>query len=139
MAQTIQKTKRKVTVAQFLEAQIDSSDKSQQDIAEEVGFARPTMVSMVKLGKAKLPLDKARAMAHALGVDEKDFFFRCFEEYLPDIYNELAIAMGNQPILTDNEMEIINRIRQARPENPGIKTDEQNAAFEKFIDTLTGE
>ena len=135
----IQKTRRKLNVAQFLEAQINSSDKSQQDIADEVGFSKATMVSMIKLGKAKVPLDKARSIARSLGLDEKDFFFRCFEEYLPSIYDELVDLQGNQPILTDNEVEMIQRIRKARPENPGIKTAEQNSAFEKFIDTLVGE
>ena len=135
----IQRTRRKVSVAQFLEAQINASDKSQQEIAEYVGFNKPTMVSMIKLNKAKVPLDKARALARALGVDEKDFFYRCFEEYLPVIFNELVELQGNQPILTDNEIDIVNRIRQARPENPSIKTAEQEAAFSKFLDTLTGE
>lgn len=131
------RSKRKVNVAQYLEAQINSSDKSQLEIAEEVGFAKPTMVSMIKLGKAKVPLDKARAVARALGVDEKDFFFRCFEEYLPSVFDELQDLLGNQPILSDSEAEIISRLRQYT-DNPQIKTPQQDVAFQKFAESLAG-
>lgn len=131
--------KRKMTVAQFLEAQINACDRSQGEIAELVGFAKPTMVSMVKLGKAKVPLDKARALAKAIGVDDRDFFLRCLEEYLPVIYEEIQSMQESQPLLTDNEIDIINKIRAKRPENPYVHTPEQHAALDKFIDTLTGE
>ncbi|MDH2045623.1 helix-turn-helix transcriptional regulator [Acinetobacter johnsonii] len=136
---TISKSRRKVTVAQFLEAQINSSDKAQHEIAEEVGFAKPTMVSMVKLGKAKVPLDKAQPIAKALGIDSRDFFMRCLEEYLPVVFNEIVELTKDQPILSQNEIDIIKRIREARPENPSIKTPEQNRAFDNFLATLTGE
>lgn len=136
---TIAKSRRKKSVAQFLHAMIEASDKLQQDIANDLGWEKPNMVSMLKLGKAKVPLNKSRALAKSIGFDERDFFFRCLEEYYPEIYTEVSELQNGQPVLTDNEIEIISRIRAARPENPGIKTPEQNAAFDRFIETLTGE
>ncbi len=130
-----QRKQRKVTVAQFLEAVINASDKQQHEIAEEVGFAKSNMVSMIKLGKAKVPMDKARKIARSLGLDEKDFFLRCLEEYLPSIHQEV-VEILDQPALTENEIDIINRIRSVRPENPGIETPEQEEAFSRFVATL---
>jgi hypothetical protein len=78
-------------------------------------------------------------IAKALGIDSRDFFMRCLEEYLPVVFNEIVELTKDQPILSQNEIDIIKRIREARPENPSIKTPEQNRAFDNFLATLTGE
>lgn len=131
--------KRKMTVAQFLEAQINACERSQGEIAEMVGFSKPTMVSMIKLGKAKVPLDKARALAKAIGIDDRDFFWRCLEEYLPSLNDEIQSMMQDQPVLTDAEIDLIKKLREKNVENTYIHTEKQFDALDKLAATMTGE
>ena len=55
----------------FLETQILTlrPTKSQAEIAAEAGFVNPNMLSMIKGGKTRLPLDRVPALAKALNVD----------------------------------------------------------------------
>ena len=43
--------------------------KTQAEIAEEAGFVNPNMVTMIKQGATKLPIDRVPALAKALEVD----------------------------------------------------------------------
>ena len=55
-------------LAKFLETRILELKfkKSQAEIAEEAGFVNPNMVTMIKQGATKLPLDRVPALAKAL-------------------------------------------------------------------------
>ena len=46
-----------------------SHRKTQAEIASEAGFANPNMLSMLKSGKNKVPLDRVPSLAKALEVD----------------------------------------------------------------------
>jgi transcriptional regulator with XRE-family HTH domain len=46
-----------------------SSRKSQAAIASEVGFASANMMTQLKTGRAKVPLDRALPLAQALEID----------------------------------------------------------------------
>ena len=58
-------TKRKVTVAEYIEQQIALSEKSQKDIAAEIGYDKPNVLSMIKQGQTKLPVNKVGPLAKA--------------------------------------------------------------------------
>lgn len=45
------------------------SVKSQAEIAAEAGFVNPNMISMLKSGATRIPLDRVPALATALDVD----------------------------------------------------------------------
>ncbi|MCO6048381.1 helix-turn-helix transcriptional regulator [Mesorhizobium sp. RP14(2022)] len=46
-----------------------SAVKNQSEIAREAGFKRPNMLSMIKTGESKLPIDRVPALAKALDCD----------------------------------------------------------------------
>ena len=46
-----------------------SARKSQKDVADEVGFPSKNVISIIKRGSTKLPLDRVEAMAKALDLD----------------------------------------------------------------------
>lgn len=77
---------RAPTVAEFLANVIEASHKSQTEISEICGFARPHMVSMMKTGKTSLPFDKIQPLARALGIDPLPLFKLALAEYRPDLF-----------------------------------------------------
>lgn len=70
-------------VARFLNDAINQSAKSQLEIAREVGFPKPNMITMVKQGRTKMLITKVKLMADALGIDPKYLLRLCLEEYQP--------------------------------------------------------
>lgn len=84
------------TVAKFLARHIDASNKSQLEIAAEVGFQRPNILSMIKKGVTNVPVSRVPALATALGLCEHDLLRRVLAENTPDL---LAILdrLGTTP------------------------------------------
>ncbi|MEJ7805265.1 MAG: helix-turn-helix transcriptional regulator [Telluria sp.] len=119
-----QSTKRpSMDVANYISAMIDLSQKSQKQIAEEVGFAKPNMITMIKQGKTKLPIGKVGALARSLGLDPQHLFKMVMEEYEPATWEGIE-SIFSQPFVSENEMEIILTIRDSGMVNPKIQTDE---------------
>ena len=68
-------------VATFVRHQIQVLGKPQREIAEEVGFEKPNIITMIKQGKTKLPLAKVGAMARALETDPVYLLKLCLSTY----------------------------------------------------------
>ena len=52
-----------VNVAQFVSIAVAASGKSEEQIAKEVGYAKPNVITMIREGTAKLPVNKVNALA----------------------------------------------------------------------------
>lgn len=76
-----------ITVAEFITHHVEASPKTQKRIAEEAGFPRSNVLSMIKTGETKMPLARVPALAAALGVDELEFLSLCLKEYEPDVWS----------------------------------------------------
>src|SRR5690606_23967372 len=57
--------------------------KTQQQIAREAGFPRSNMLSMIKKGKTRLPLERVPALAKALEIDPAVLFRVALKELWP--------------------------------------------------------
>jgi hypothetical protein len=57
------------------------------------------------------------------------------QEYQPDTWNEIQ-KMFNQPVLTLNEIEIIEAIRGADVTNPRLRTDDERQRIVDAVNTL---
>jgi hypothetical protein len=68
-------------VAHILTGAINNSSKTQTQIAHEVGFNRPNMVSMIKQGYSNVPIVKVKRIADCLNLDAKELLDCCMEEY----------------------------------------------------------
>lgn len=103
-------TKVQSKVAEFLSEQIDGSGKTQLELANEIGFPRSNVISMVKSGVTKLPIPRIPATAKALDLDPMKLFRMCMEEYQPDI---LAVTdeVYKHEELSTGEREIIDTVR----------------------------
>jgi transcriptional regulator with XRE-family HTH domain len=117
---------KKMTVAEYLTAQINLCGKTQLDIAREVGFEKPNIITMLKQGKSKLPISRIGKLAKSLGVDPWYLYQLAMSEYEPDTWSviEEDILRG-QPVLTENEKEILALLRSCRVPNPKVRTLEE--------------
>ncbi|EMB2321528.1 XRE family transcriptional regulator [Acinetobacter baumannii] len=123
------KNRNNMTVAEFLTDLIDNSPKSQREIAEEIGFKRPNVLSMIKSGETRLPIDKIKPTALALGENPTRFLVRVLTEYMPDLIDVIE-SITNQTPLTPNEVNIIKVLRSTTKEDPNLYGD----THDKFVE-----
>lgn len=98
------------SVADFLTTMITASGKTQKEIATELGYDNPNIITMFKQGSTRLPLTKVGPMAIALDVDPLELFRLALGEYAPDTL--IAIdAFLSPSLLTKNERELIDAFR----------------------------
>ena len=128
-------TTKAKSVAEYIALQLHLCGKAQTQVAEEVGFDKPNVITMIKQGKTKVPLNKIGSMAKALEVDPVFFFKLVMTEYMPDLMDVIA-SITNQPIITNNELEFIQVIRSAKVVNPKLRTETEKKKFREFIETL---
>ena len=86
--------------------------KSQADIAEEAGFVNANMISILKNGAAKLPLDRVPDMARALECDERRLFMMAIQQHGHESTRG-AIERIFGTIVTANEVTWITELRDA--------------------------
>ncbi|MGR3271531.1 XRE family transcriptional regulator [Thalassococcus profundi] len=55
--------------ARLIAEAIDTSGKTQREIANEIGFERPNVVSMLKSGEMRMPVERIPAFSRATGID----------------------------------------------------------------------
>ena len=123
-------------VARYLSAQIDVSDKSQKEIAEICGYNRPNVITMLKKGQTKLPIERIEPMARALNVDPVYLLSLTMEEYQPNAWKAIQGILGFA--VTTNEQEMVEIIREATSDkDPHISTKGQRDALFKWAKALT--
>lgn len=103
----------KLEVAGFLEKIINRSSYSQKEIAEMCGFNSSNIISMLKQGATKVPVEKIPALAKALDIDRVEFFELVMKNYRPKEY-EVIVEIFGDPI-SDAERTIIKLLRQVIP------------------------
>lgn len=108
-------------VTKFLQEKLAaiSDRKSERQIAAEAGFKSLNIVNMMKNGGAKVPLDRVIQLARALEVDPAYLFRLALEQQLTNV--NLPDDFFARTILSDNEVEIIECIREASGNSdPGL-------------------
>lgn len=86
-----------VNVAEYLKQQLEQSPKTQAQIADEIGFANPNILTMMKAGQCKLPMTKIGKLADALGIDKRQLLRRVLLEYSPELLAVIEEVLG-QPL-----------------------------------------
>lgn len=98
-------------VALLVTEQIRLVGKKQLEIAEEIGFESPNLITMIKQGRTKLPLGKVGLVAKALDIDPMYLLKLCIEEYYPETWE--AIGPLLEEMVTKDELNIVKAIRNA--------------------------
>ena len=83
--------------------------KTQAQVAKEAGFPHPNMLSMIKHGKSRLPLERVPALAEALEIDAALLFRTILAENWPG-YERVVIRIFGA-VLTEEERDMIAFIR----------------------------
>lgn len=125
------------SVADYISSQINACGKSQIQIAKEVGFEKPNVITMIKQGKTKVPVSKIGSMAKALEVDPIFFLKICMQEYMPD-FLDTVVAITEQPIITANELELIKAVRAISGDDPKLGSSAARAELKIFITSVAG-
>lgn len=107
--------KPKITVAELLTRQIENlaknGEKTQREIAAEIGYDKPNMITMFKQGATNLPINKVRAMAKAIHLDPAYLLRVALTEYMPDAYEIIEESFADAMALSENEKALIRLIR----------------------------
>ena len=85
---------KQMTVAEYFSHAIHLSGKTQKQIADEAGFNKPNIISMMKQGITKVPIYKVPALAEACGADQVQFTSLAMAEYNPEIWAVLQEVKG---------------------------------------------
>jgi transcriptional regulator with XRE-family HTH domain len=86
--------------------------KTQAEIATQAGFTSANMVSMLKAGSTRLPLDRVHPLAIALEVDPSFLMLLALEQMVGDT-DAKAIVEILSGAVTLNEMAWIEALREA--------------------------
>ena len=104
--------KPKMTVAQYLNTKINESGKTQKEIATEIGYDSPNVITMFKQGLTKLPMNTIGPIARALEVDPVYLLRLAFNEYMPETFDAIEHALGTT-LVTENERKLLQQFRQS--------------------------
>jgi hypothetical protein len=100
-------------LAKFVEARLLElkHKKTQVVVAEEAGFVNPNMLTMIKKGATKLPVDRVPALAKALDCDPALLLGLALEQSEGSTAAAAIYEIIGQPI-TKNEMAWLIEIRE---------------------------
>jgi len=106
--------------------------KSQGEIATEAGFNNPNMISLIKSGSTRLPLDRVPAMAKALDVDPAYLLLLALEQMVGSTEAHAITSVMNTAV-TKHEMDWVLAIREASDmSDPPLTRRGRSAIFEVF-------
>lgn len=121
-------------LAKFLETRLLElkHKKTEAEIAEEVGFVNPNMVTMIKKGATKLPIDRVPALAKALESDFALLLRLALEQSEGSTAAAAIYEIIGQPI-SKNEMTWISEIREASGDTDPRLTSRASAGIRGLI------
>lgn len=106
------KTTVSTTIADFIVDRLAESDRTQREIAAECGFESPNIITMLKNGSTKVPLNRIGALAQALNADPAHMLRLAMLEYMPDTWENIETTLRST-LLTSNELKLIWEYRSA--------------------------
>lgn len=123
------------SVKDYLTNQIDICSKSQREIAFEIGYEKPNIITMFKQGHTKLPINKVGPMAKALGVDPAYLLRIVINDYMPELLDAIEGVIGL--VTTQNEREMVEIIRATtRDRDFAITSSHQKKLLRDFAKSL---
>lgn len=120
----------------FLANQIEVSGVPQKEIAAQLEYDKPNIITMFKQGATKVPISKIEPLAKCLGVDPIRMLKMAMKEYMPETLSAIESIMGI--MLNKNEQEIIVNLRGIiGNKDVSMKTAESKKTLEAFAKTLS--
>jgi hypothetical protein len=104
----------RLTVAKYLSqriAELAEDGVKQIEIAELAGFDKPNIITMIKQGKTRLPLDRIGLVARALKIDPRFLFELTLREYEPGLWRVAKDVFETDMFLTAHEQRLVEQLR----------------------------
>jgi hypothetical protein len=96
---------------EYFTQRVAESGFTNNEMAEALGYSKPNVISMIKKGDMKLPVNKVSAAARKLGVDPVFMLEKVLLETAPELWDALREVVGNR-MITENEMNLIEYVRR---------------------------
>ena len=126
---------KKVPFNEYMSWQIDHSGLTQKEIAERVGYKNPNIITMLKKGSTRFPIDKIPQIASAIGFDPSIAIRMALQEYNPGLLSVVEKFFGFA--LSENEKSMIVKMRElANNKDPSINSKAKEQALEEFINKI---
>ncbi len=93
-----------------LERAINASEKTQLQIADELGYLNANLITIFKKGTTRVPLEKVPALARALDLEPADFLREWLVAYMPEALVALEELIGTP--LSRSERAWIDGLRK---------------------------
>ncbi|PYG26278.1 hypothetical protein C8N36_12621 [Pelagimonas varians] len=97
--------------AKMLSEAIDASDMTQREIADRIGMNNANVISMMKQGITRVPLNRIPAFSKTLDMDAQAFLMTAIEEYHPGTREVLVDVLGLP--FSETEMKVLGLMRSA--------------------------
>lgn len=128
------KTPKTSSFAEYLEAQMRLSDRTQKEMAEELGYENPNIMTMFKKGLTKVPITKLPQMADTLGIDRVHLLRLGLKEYAPEVWETIEEVMGYP--MAQYEREIVDIVRETVGQDTPKMTAEARRLFREAAKAL---
>lgn len=116
----------KSETADLVRQMIDAQDrKNQEEIALETGFVRANVLTMIKQGRTKMPLDKIEAFAKSCGQKPDKLFRTALREYNPEVarmvgrIQKVPMFEGAEEIIDILNTAVTEALSEAKKEHRG--------------------
>lgn len=106
-------TSKTLGVAKYLERQLALCGRSQRDIATELGYANPNMITMFKQGRTRVPYAMIGRLAAATDSDPAFLVRLVLGEYDPDLLATIETVLADGLMLSVDERELVALAREA--------------------------
>lgn len=117
---------------EYLDMLIDMSGVKNVEIAQRVGLNNANYVSMIRHGKARLPIVHIKKFAEAVGVDPAHLFRQALAEYNPELL-ALVDDITKNSVLSKGELEVLDAIRSAvGDKDVSVRTSKQRKQIEEM-------
>ena len=107
---------KNVTAHEYISRAIEMSPLTQREIATMAGYDKPNVISMMKTGITKVPINKIPVLAKACGVDEKHMLRVVMQDYYPEVW-EVLMRNFETESLNEEERELIRQHRASKDES----------------------
>lgn len=97
---------------EYLSAKIFESGFSNKQIAEAIGYPNGNVVSMMKTGNMKLPLNRIAQMARKINVDPKYLMAKVMTESQPEVWGAICEVFDLSSSITENELDTVQWFRR---------------------------
>jgi len=130
----------KSAVAAYLSRRIDElrGVKTQREIAAEAGFTKPNVVSMLKTGETKLPIDRIPALARALDADPAHLFRLALQDYWPELRSRVSEIFGRRMATANEEAIFLTKWRTFTSDLDPAPNARIDSAVDAMIASLSG-